>query len=146
MRIKMGYPEIHQEKFIIMNNSGTPLDRIGAVVDGAQLEYCLTKVSQIRIQDDVLGYMVDLVDATRRWESIELGVSPRGSIAFFKACQALAAIRGRDYILPEDVKYMAPHVLNHRIIARGKNSMEQSLKLVGDVVASVKVPIENYQV
>lgn len=146
MRIKLGYPEVFQEKLIIMNNSGKPLDRIGAVVDGSQLDYCLTNVSQVRIQDDVMDYLVNLVDATRRWDSIELGVSPRGSIAFYKACQALAAIKGRDYILPEDVKYMAPHVLNHRIISRGKNSMEQSLKLVGDVVASVKVPIENYRV
>jgi len=88
---------------------------------------------------------VDVIGETRNKESIQLGVSPRGAIVLFKACQAYAAINGRDFILPEDVKYLAPKVLNHRIIARSAVSLDKSLELIEGIVASVEVPLENMQ-
>ena len=103
----------------------------------------MEKISTVSIADDVMDYLLKIVNETRGKGNIELGVSPRGSIALFKACQSYAAINGRDYILPEDIKTMAPFVLNHRIIARGVNTIEDALSLIQGIVHTVDVPLEN---
>ena len=90
-----------------------------------------------------MDYLLNIVNETRGKTNIELGVSPRGSIALFKSCQSYAAINGRDYILPEDIKKMAPYVLNHRIIARGVNTIEDALSLIQSIVDTVTVPLED---
>lgn len=143
MRIKLGYPTIEEEKTIIMKNIGNPLDNIESVINIDELNYLLLNVSKVSIQDDVMDYLVNIVNETRTKKEIELGVSPRGSIALFKACQAFAAINCRDYVLPEDIKEMAPYVLNHRIIARGVNSIEDSIELIKGIIDSINVPLEN---
>lgn len=143
MRIKLGYPTIEEEKTIIMKNIGNPLDNIESVINIDELNYLLLNVSKVSIQDDVMDYLVNIVNETRTKKEIELGVSPRGSIALFKACQAFAAINRRDYVLPEDIKEMAPYVLNHRIIARGVNSIEDSIELIKGIIDSINVPLEN---
>ncbi|MDD3074561.1 MAG: magnesium chelatase, partial [Eubacteriales bacterium] len=102
-------------------------------------------LSAVSIRPDVMDYLVDIVGETRNKDSIQLGVSPRGAIALYKACQAYAAINGRDYILPEDIKYLAPQVLNHRIIARSAANLDKSRELIEGMVASVEVPLENMQ-
>jgi len=146
MRINLGYPSKEEEKIIIKKNIGNPLDAIKSVIDCDELNYILANVSMVSIQEDVMDYLISIVNETRNTDGIELGVSPRGSIALFKASQAYAAINERDYILPEDVKAMAPYVLNHRIITRGSNSMEKSVELIKGIVATVEVPLENTQV
>lgn len=143
MRIKLGYPTKEEEKLIIQKNIGDPLDSIGSVINSEELNKLLADVSKVSIQDEVMDYLVDVINSTRNKDNIELGVSPRGSIALFKACQAYAGINGRDYILPEDIKFMAPYVLNHRIIARGVNNIEDSLELIRELVEKVRVPLEN---
>lgn len=143
MRIKLGYPTKEEEKLIIKKNIGNPLESIGPIIELEELNKLLEDVSKVSIQDDVMDYLVDVVNSTRNKDNIELGVSPRGSIALFKSSQAYAAINGRDYILPEDIKFVAPYVLNHRIIARGVNNIEDSLELIRELVESVKVPLEN---
>ncbi len=145
MRIDLGYPTKEEEKAIIKMNIGNPLEAIGAVVDSQELEYIFANLSAVSIRPDVMDYLVDIVGETRNKDSIQLGVSPRGAIALYKACQAYAAINGRDYILPEDIKYLAPQVLNHRIIARSAANLDKSRELIEGMVASVEVPLENMQ-
>lgn len=130
MRLKLGYPEKSDEKNIILRNIHNPIESIEAVIE------------EVRISDEVLDYLVDIVKATRNNKTIELGVSPRGSIALFKVSRVYAAIKGRDYILPEDIKYMAPYVLNHRIIARGTTEVERTMDIIKEIVSKVTVPLE----
>lgn len=143
MRIKLGYPTIEEEKLIIQKNIGNPLDKIESIINHDEIPLLMEKISTVSIEDDVMDYLLKIVNETRCKENIELGVSPRGSIALFKACQSYAAINGRDYILPEDIKTMAPYVLNHRIIARGVNTIEDGLNLIKSIVDMVDVPLEN---
>jgi len=146
MRIKLGYPTKEEEKIIIRKNIGNPLEAINSIINPKELNLLFEEVSKVSIQDDVMDYLINIVNETRNKDNIELGVSPRGSIALFKACQAYAAINGRDYIIPEDIKAMGPYVLNHRIIARGVNTIEDSLDLIKGIVQSVVVPLENMKV
>lgn len=143
MRIKLGYPTKEEEKIIIKKNTGNPLEKIEPVVNHEELSYLLSEVSKVSIEEEVMDYLVNIVNETRNKDTIQLGVSPRGSIALFKASQAYAAINGRDYIIPEDIKMMAPYALNHRIIARGINSIEDSIELIKGIVDTVEVPLEN---
>src|SRR5690554_137346 len=143
MRLDLGYPSHYQEKEIIQRNIGNPLEDIGPVVSEHELENLLSHVGEVSIQEDVMDYLVNIVNKTRNDESLELGVSPRGSIVLFKGAQAYAAISGRDYIIPEDIKYLAPYVLNHRIISRGRTSLKNSIKVVTGIVESVPVPVED---
>lgn len=146
MRIKLGYPTKEEEKIIIKKNIGNPLESIEPIINHEELKSLFEDVSKVSIQDDVMDYLINIVNETRNKDTIELGVSPRGSIALFKASQAYAAINGRDYIIPEDIKEMAPYILNHRIIARGVNTIEDSIKLIRGIVDTVVVPLENMQV
>lgn len=143
MRIKLGYPTKEEEKIIIKKNIGNPLENIEAIVNYEDLDYVLSHVSKVSIHEEVMDYLVNIVSQTRNKDGIELGVSPRGAISLFKASQAYAAISGRDYIIPEDVKTIAPYILNHRIIARGVDSMVDSLRLIKGIVEETKVPLEN---
>lgn len=143
IRMKMGYPKLEDEKLIINRNIGDPLDGISSVIQEKELEYLLENVSKVSIQDDVMDYLVNIVSQTRNRKDISLGASPRGSIALFKASQAYAAIRGRDYILPEDIKLIAPYVLNHRVISPQARSIEDAIDLINEIVLSVEVPLEN---
>ena len=145
MRIKLGYPTKEEEKLIIRNNISNPLDKIEPVISKDELDYLFDNVSNVSIEEDVMDYLVNIVNETRNKESIALGISPRGSIALFKASQVYAAINGRDYILPEDIKEMAPYVLNHRIIARGIKSVEDSINLINEIIEGVEVPLEKME-
>jgi len=145
MRIKLGYPTKEEEKLIIRNNISNPLDKIEPVISKDELDYLFDNVSNVSIEEDVMDYLVNIVNETRNKESITLGISPRGSIALFKASQVYAAINGRDYILPEDIKEMAPYVLNHRIIARGIKSVEDSINLINEIIEGVGVPLEKME-
>lgn len=143
MRLSLGYPQRDEEKTIIRRNIGNPLGDLEPVIDAAEISYVVENVSHVSIQEDVMDYLITIVEASRNREGIELGVSPRGSIALFKAGQAFAAINGRDYILPEDIKTLAPHVLNHRIIARGGGKIENSRELIDTLIAAADVPLEH---
>lgn len=142
MRIKLGYPTFEEEKMIIRSNIGDPLNDIESVIDKEQLNYIIANVKKVTISEDVMDYLVNIVNETRNKQDIQLGVSPRGSIALFKSCQAYAAINGRDYIIPEDVKFMAPYVLNHRIITPSANNIEEAIDLIKGIVDTIEVPLE----
>lgn len=142
MRLNLGYPDESDEKNIILKNIHNPIDTIETVIEREELNAIRNLIEEVKISDEVLDYLVDIVKATRNNKGIELGVSPRGSIALFKVSRVYAAINGRDYILPEDIKYMAPYVLNHRIIARGTTEVERTMDIIKEIVSKVTVPLE----
>ncbi len=143
MRFKLGLPTLNEEKLIIRNSIKPTLDAIEAQIDSKEMQYLLDHVGDVTIHEDVLDYLVAIVNGTRYQEKIALSASPRGSIALFRAAQARAAIDGRNYVLPEDIKELAPYVLNHRLKIRGVNSIEAATEFVVDLVKTVTVPLEN---
>ncbi|SHH78805.1 AAA family ATPase [Sporanaerobacter acetigenes] len=143
MRISMGYPTREEEKQVIYKNTSSNIvDSLSKVVQEEELEYILENYSKVTITEDVLNYIMDIVESTRNDAKIQLGVSPRGTIALYKACQSYAAINGRDYIIPEDIKKMAPHVFNHRILVKGISRMEDGEKVIKDILGKINVPTE----
>ena len=103
-----------------------------------------TERRQVRVEDSVRNYIVKVARATRKHQEIELGASPRATLALYQSSQAWAAIHGRDYVMPDDVKQLAPHVLTHRMMIspqaqlRGRKPEE----LVSSIVETVAVPVE----
>jgi len=119
MRLTMGYPSIEDEKTILTNlQRDHPVNSLGQVVDGLTLPALQRQVWEIHMDDSLQDYIVRLVAATRSHPDLTLGGSPRASLALFKTAQALAAVRGRDHVIPDDIKYLVPYTLMHRLIAR----------------------------
>jgi MoxR-like ATPase len=145
LRISVGYPsEDEEERIILSQDKGHPLDDLCPVTGPAEVLALRDVVRTVFVAPDVRRYVTRLVRSTREHEQIELGVSPRGSLALYRASQAYATVRGRAYVTPDDVKYLAPSVLAHRIVPtadarlRGKSSED----LIADVSGRVPVPVE----
>jgi MoxR-like ATPase len=146
MRIALGYPDESEENAILERfRVDNPLEDLLPVTDPDEVVKLITERRQVRVAQAVREYIVHVVRATRQNEDIELGASPRATLSLYQASQAWAAIHGRDYVLPDDVKYLAPHVLTHRLMLspqaqlRGRRMEE----LVADIVEMVPVPVEN---
>lgn len=143
MRINMGYPSRKEELDIVARfKESNPIETLEAVITKEEVDYVKENFNKVSCSDDVLAYLMDIVEATRKHEKIQLGVSPRGTLALFRASQANAAISGRDYIIPEDIKKMAPYVLNHRIIVKGINKSANIYDFISSVIFDIKVPVE----
>ena len=145
MQISLGYPDEAEENDILLRyQQSDPLDSLAAVVTGEQLRAMQAEVRSIRVEESVRQYLVRVTRATREHQAVELGVSPRGTLALYRASQALAAVRGRGFVIPDDVKLLAPYVLTHRIHIspqtrlRGRTPQE----VVGQIVSEVPVPVE----
>jgi MoxR-like ATPase len=124
MRIQIGYPSFEDEQQILINLRRVhPIETIGQVVDGLRLPAMQSDLWDVTVDDTVRDYIIRLVRATREHYDLALGASPRGSLGLFKAAQALAAIQGRDYVLPDDVKRLAPYVLGHRLIIKPESAL-----------------------
>lgn len=116
MRLSLGYPDVDSEIEIInRKKSGNPLDSIEAIISPEQLAKMQEEVTKVHIDSSLVRYIVQIVQATRNHEKIELGASPRASIALMKAAQATAYLYGRDYIVVEDINENLYETLNHRI-------------------------------
>ncbi|MBN1668200.1 MAG: MoxR family ATPase [Anaerolineales bacterium] len=119
MRLSLGYPSPQDERQILINLwREHPITQLEKVVDGAELQALQKLVWDVHVDGTLQDYIVNLVTATRSHSELALGVSPRGSLALFKSAQALAAVRGRDHVIPDDVKYLVPVTLAHRLIVR----------------------------
>jgi MoxR-like ATPase len=124
MRVQVGYPTAEQEEQILLNlQRDHPIETIEQVVDGDRLPELQAGIWDVAVDETVRGYIVRLVQATRGHYDLALGASPRGSLGLFKAAQALAAIRGRDFVLPDDVKLLAPYILQHRLIVKAESAL-----------------------
>jgi len=119
MRLSLGYPSRPEERQILTNLwREHPITKLAKVVDGNDLLSLQKRIWDVNVDSTLQDYIVMLVESTRTHPDLTLGVSPRGSLALFKAAQAFAAIRGRDYVIPEDIKTLAPLTLAHRLIPR----------------------------
>ena len=119
MRLSVGYPSRTEERQILSNLwREHPITKIGKVVDGQDLSTLQKRVWDVNVDSTLQDYIVDIAEATRKHPDLQLGVSPRGSLALLKGAQALAAIRGREYVLPEDIKSLVPLTLSHRLILK----------------------------
>jgi MoxR-like ATPase len=117
MRLSLGYPSEKDERQILINLwREHPIMKLEKVVSGSSLLVLQKQVWNVHVDETLQEYVVTLAAATRNHPDLALGVSPRGSLALFKAAQALAAVRGRDHVIPDDVKYLVPVTLAHRLI------------------------------
>ena len=148
MKINVGYPGVAAEKTILeMYDSGfltRDLDKadIGPVCTAGEFLACRDEIQRVRADESVLNYIVSIVETTRRVSGVFVGASPRGSVALLLTAKAFAAIDGRDYITPDDIKELALPVLRHRIILRPEAEFEggRSDRVIENILSSVKVP------
>lgn len=119
MRLSLGYPTPVDERRILVNLwREHPITQLEQAVDGNLLQSLQKKIWDVHVDDTLQDYVVSLAAATRNHPDLALGVSPRGSLALFKASQAYAAIRGRDHVIPDDIKTLVPVTLPHRLIIK----------------------------
>jgi MoxR-like ATPase len=145
LRLSVGYPGLADEKNVVRRfRYGSPLDELPAVVSASELVGMQRLVREVHVAEAVEDYIVRLVRASRVHASIELGASPRATLALYRCSQALAALRGRNYVLPDDVKELAPAVLTHRIIASAQTRLRGrgAADIVTDILGNVPVPVE----
>ena len=143
MRVSLGYPAAADEMRILeLQREHHPLEDIGQAVTAAELVAAQTAIKQIYVDDLIKEYIVDLANASRRHPDVYLGASPRGSLALFKAARAYAALEGRTYVIPDDVKMLLISTFAHRLIispsARLKNV--EARAIVEQISASIPVP------
>ncbi|HDN79778.1 MAG TPA: MoxR family ATPase [Chloroflexi bacterium] len=145
IRLRIGYPSEEEENRILLRyQKEEPLESLEPVVSAEELLAWQEQVREIKVEPEVREYIVRVVRATREHRAIELGVSPRGTLALFKTSQALAALRGRSFVIPDDVKYLAPYVLTHRIIINPQTRLRGHTpeEILREVVEGVPVPVE----
>jgi MoxR-like ATPase len=143
MRLTMGYPSLTDEKTILTNlQREHPVNSLGQIVDGLQLPSLQRQVWETHVDASLQDYIVRLVAATRSHPDLTLGGSPRASLALFKTAQALAAVRGRDHVIPDDIKYLVPFTLMHRLIARPEAELRgRNVQVVLNEILQ-KIPLE----
>ena len=145
VRVKLGYPSPEEESDIYLRfEHDSILPSVEAVTDGDEFGLMQEVTPTVRVDESVRKYIVDVVGATREHSGISLGASPRAGLALYKTAQALAAIDGRDFVTPDDVKAMAPSVLPHRLILSSEARLKETTgeQLVAEILSSVPVPIE----
>ena len=145
MKVRLGYPgEADEDAILLRFEQSNPLDELQPVVTAEELVRLSAQVPQVYCDASVRGYVVQIVQATRKHAAYELGASPRGSLNLFRGARALAAIRGRDYVLPDDVKFLVPYVLAHRAILNSQSRLRgrDAEGVLQEVLESVPVPVE----
>jgi MoxR-like ATPase len=145
IRLSIGYPTESEEHAMLLRfEQQDPLGDLSAVTSPEELIVLQRRVREIRLEESIRGYIIDIVRATRQHPDIDLGVSPRGTLALYRCAQALAAVRSREYVLPDDVKLLAPYALTHRIIISPTTRLRgRSLSdVLMDVIETVPVPVE----
>jgi MoxR-like ATPase len=146
MRLRLDYPTQSEERLILQRfREEQPLADLQSVMSGERLQELQKTIRRVRVEPAVENYIVELVRATRSHNGVELGVSPRGTLALYRTSQANAAIHGRSYVVPDDVKQMARSVLPHRMLATSQarlhgRAMDQ---VIEDILHSVPVPVES---
>ena len=146
MKLSLGYPGKDAEKAILTGHVlKSPLETLCAVCEKSDIVAAAEEIRKVHVSEKLANYIVNIVAATRESDRIRLGVSPRGTLALLHASQACAAINGRDYLLPDDVKSVASPVLGHRIISRSQSSAritDANENIIDYIVDSIPVPVE----
>ena len=145
MKITIGYPNATDEKKLLRSGGAqVALEHLEPVVDQQEVVELQEQVNSIHVNESLLEYLMTIVQTTRSHAEVALGVSTRGALTYFKACQALAMVNGRDFVVPEDVKRLAGPVLSHRILMkdrrllRGEHSPES--RFIAKIVSEIAVP------
>ncbi len=144
IRLAIGYPTAQVEVDILKSHARDhPLERIKPVLDLEQIRRMQQEVADIHIDDSILEYIVEIVHATRHDNRLQLGISTRGSLMLSRAAQAHAYFENREYVVPDDVLWVVPHVVPHRIILTSKTrySGTNARQIVADIVGRIKVPV-----
>jgi len=145
VKVQRGYPSQQEENAILERfGQSDPLAGLEPVTGPEEILALIEERRHVRVEASVRDYVVRIARATRENSDVQLGASPRATLALYQAAQAAAAIQGRDFVLPDDVKLMAPAVFSHRIIISPQAQLRgrSSAQLIEDIVASVPVPVE----
>ena len=145
-RINLGYPDLASEDAMMqMQQLAHPIDSLRQSVYGASLPELQQKVRQVHVVESIRRYILKLVNSTRNHPALSLGASPRGSLALFHTAQALATLRGRDYVIPDDIKYLAVACLAHRMMMNPENALsgETTEEVIRELLKKVEVPLVN---
>ncbi|MEZ0536498.1 AAA family ATPase [Caldicellulosiruptoraceae bacterium PP1] len=147
IKLSLGYTDKNQtiemlRKFKVEN----PLDKINKVLERSEIQKIRNQVRNIYVNDDILNYLYEICEQTRKHEMIELPLSNRSIISFMRICQSYAAIKGYDYVMPDFIKYLAPYVISHRIILKGQYVVKstKTYDVIQDILSKVPVPTENF--
>lgn len=145
LRVSLGYPSEDEEGAILSRfQRENPLDHLSSVIEAEELLELQRLCRQVYIEDSLRNYAVALARATRNHQGIKLGASPRASLSLHLASQSLAAIRGRNYVIPDDIKYLAVPALAHRLIPKTETRLRgrATEAVVSEIVSAVPVPVE----
>lgn len=145
LRVNLGYPSEDEEGAILSRfEQENPLDSLTSVLEAKELLELQKLCRQVYVEDSVRNYVTAITRATRSHDGIRLGASPRASLGLHLASQALAAIRGRNYVIPDDVKHLAVPALAHRLISKTEARLrgQSSEAIVGEIVSNLPVPVE----
>ncbi len=144
LSVHLGYPDRdHERRIVLERRVGEPLERLKPVATAAEIEQERERVRRVRVEDSVLEYLLDVIEATRRDGRVRLPASTRASIAFDRAIRARAHLRERDFCVPEDVKDLAVAVLSHRVLVGGNvdsGNREQAAQIIEELLQKIPVP------
>jgi len=142
--VELGYPARDVERAVLtQHRSGEPVDKLQPVISLEQLRGLQQQAREVRVDDSINDYLLDIVAATRSHEQLQLGVSTRGALTLYRACQSLALILGRNFVVPDDVKRLAVPVLAHRVVCRGvlREGQRQRAQLaIRQILGKIPVP------
>ncbi|MBI3654467.1 MAG: MoxR family ATPase [Acidobacteria bacterium] len=147
MRLRMGYPDAEDEKVILRQQTlNSPLDHIRPVMSGNDILELQHEVRQVAVDESLVDYLINIVRASRETEILNLGVSPRGSLALYHASQALAYIEGRDFVIPDDIKRLVVPIFAHRIIVNSRFSIglrrsDEAEAALKEILRNINVPL-----
>jgi MoxR-like ATPase len=148
VRLSLGYPTLEEEgKMLLRLQHGHPIDDIATVATAQEVLACQDAIREIHIDDKVRRYLLEITQGTRTHDDVQLGGSPRASIALFRTAQAHAAINGRNFVLPDDVKRMVQPVMAHRLILRPESRLRKvtPAALLHEIVGDVRVPVPSHR-
>jgi len=146
MRIRIGYPDATAEREILRHSAEPALESVRPVLTGDELAHLQETVAHITVDEALMDYMLAIVKHTREHEDLTMGVSPRGAQALYRAAQAMAAVEGRDYVTPDDVKRMVSPVFAHRVAVNprasiGPRQAGAAEKILSEILTLVDVPL-----
>lgn len=147
MRVRMGYPEANAERQILRSQmAASPIEELKPVMEAKDVLEIQELVRKVKVEDLILDYLLALVNATRKTDLLELGVSPRASLSLLHAAQASALIEGRDYCIPDDVKQLIIPVFAHRVVVNARYNTssrraEEADNILKEIIKSVEVPL-----
>jgi MoxR-like ATPase len=147
MRLHIGYPNLEDERKILRDReSVNPLEFVRPVMSEAEVIELQTLASEVRVDDALVSYLLQIVELTRKSDALELGISPRGTLALFRSAQALALIEGRDFCIADDIKRLIMPCFAHRIIVNSRTSstkqkMREAEQILRDILQKVSVPM-----